>query len=321
MMIRISIVLSGLFLYLALRDLEWHAFFTTLQNAQYAYVPLVFLWSTLSYLMRALRWRVLLSSEKLLPASNVFWANMSGYLGNSILPARAGEFVRAAYLAKRNEMRTSFVLATGLAERLVDVIALVILGSFSLVLIGITSQEFQTGLAVMTVLGISGLGMVLISPHFGGLTEKAIARIPYLSADRRDRCTRVMQQFLRGLQSLIHFKRAAIFALFTALIWLMDGLGVVILSRALYLPLNLPQASVLLAGLGLSSAIPSTPGYIGVYQFVAVAVLEPFGISRADAVALVLFSQVLGLFVALVWGGLALWRVSRNLLNQSSPSE
>jgi hypothetical protein len=43
---------------------------------------------------------------------------------------------------------------------------------------------------------------------------------------------------------------------------------------------------------GLGSALPSTPGYVGIYQFAAVSALTPFGFSRADAIAYVLVAQV-----------------------------
>ena len=49
-----------------------------------------------------------------------------------------------------------------------------------------------------------------------------------------------------------------------------------------------PVAFLLIAGLGLGSALPSTPGYVGIYQFVAVTVLTPFGFSRTDAIAYIL---------------------------------
>jgi uncharacterized membrane protein YbhN (UPF0104 family) len=68
------------------------------------------------------------------------------------------------------------------------------------------------------------------------------------------------------------------------------------------LPLSLDQAFVLLAGLGLSSAIPSTPGYVGIYQFVAIEILEPFGISSSDALAFILFIQITNLLALVVWG-------------------
>ncbi len=92
----------------------------------------------------------------------------------------------------------------------------------------------------------------------------------------------------------------------------MDAVGTVLLGYILKIPLLLQQAFVLLAALGLSSAIPSTPGYVGVYQFVAVTTLEPFGISQADALAFILISQVLGSIIIGFWGLLSLWQFNKH---------
>ena len=120
-----------------------------------------------------------------------------------------------------------------------------------------------------------------------------------------------MEKFLLGLKALLHPQRAAAFGLYTALIWLMDGLNVVLMGFLLHIQITLAQAFVLLAGLGLSSAIPSTPGYVGVYQFVAVMILVPFGHSREKAIAFILVSQIMGLFTVLLWGGISLWRINK----------
>jgi hypothetical protein len=69
--------------------------------------------------------------------------------------------------------------------------------------------------------------------------------------------------------------------------------------------LALPTAFLLIAGLGIGSALPSTPGYLGIYQFVAVSVLTPFGFARTDAIAYILLLQALGYVVISCWGLLA----------------
>jgi uncharacterized membrane protein YbhN (UPF0104 family) len=86
---------------------------------------------------------------------------------------------------------------------------------------------------------------------------------------------------------------------------------VVFLASILQIHVAFTQAIVLLASLGLSSALPSTPGYVGIYQFVAVTVLEPFGIARESALTLILVSQILNIFLVSLLGGIGLWRVSR----------
>ena len=91
----------------------------------------------------------------------------------------------------------------------------------------------------------------------------------------------------------------------------MDAVGATIGVRIISQTLSLGQALILLSALGLSSAVPSTPGYVGVYQFVAVAVLVPFGFSRSDALAYILISQILGYLVVSFWGLLGLWQLNK----------
>jgi hypothetical protein len=61
-----------------------------------------------------------------------------------------------------------------------------------------------------------------------------------------------------------------------------------------------------LSALGLASAAPSTPGYLGIYQFVAVSVLEPFGLSRSEALVFIVLFQAVVYVVIMVGGGLGL---------------
>ncbi len=76
---------------------------------------------------------------------------------------------------------------------------------------------------------------------------------------------------------------------------------------------------LLLAGMGLGSALPSAPGYVGVYQFVAVEVLTPFGFTRDQALAFILVTQAAGYAVVLTWGLPALLMMRRGP-RQSSAS-
>ena len=80
-------------------------------------------------------------------------------------------------------------------------------------------------------------------------------------------------------------------------------------ARAFDIHLTFSVALLLLAGLGLGSALPATPGYVGIYQFVAVTVLPPFGIDRNAALAFILVAQALGYAVILVLGLFGLYRI------------
>ncbi len=306
-----SILLAILLLYFTLRDLDWPNFFTTLQNADYLYLPLVLLWNSAGFFVRGLRLRALLSSGNELPVSNVFFANMAGYLGNNILPARAGELIRAAYLARQNKISASYALTVGLVERLMDLIALIVLGSFALSATGIASFVSQNVLRGIAILGLIGLAGVFITPYFESFLRNMIQHLPFIKETFKLKLDQFLQQFITGLKSIHGVARISQFTGLTGLIWFMDAVGAVLLAFILKIPLKLQHAFILLFALGLSSAIPSTPGYVGVYQFAAVVALTPFGISKADALAFILMSQFLGYIVIGFWGLLSLWQFNK----------
>src|SRR5262249_32374170 len=92
------------------------------------------------------------------------------------------------------------------------------------------------------------------------------------------------------------------FAFLTAVIWLSDAAGTVAGARGLGLHFSLPVALLLLTGLGLGSALPSTPGYVGGYQFVAVSVLMPLWFTTGAALAYTLVFQALNYAVLIALG-------------------
>jgi uncharacterized membrane protein YbhN (UPF0104 family) len=125
----------------------------------------------------------------------------------------------------------------------------------------------------------------------------------------RDRLVGFGEQILSGLRVFHHAGRLLSFTLLTALIWTIDGVGTMVCARAFDIHMTFPVALLLLAGMGLGSALPATPGYVGIYQFAAVTILPPFGIDRNAALAFIIVVQALGYAVVLVLGLLGLYRI------------
>ncbi len=307
-----SLALAAVLLYLALRGLDWAAFWKTIRTGHYdEFLLLTIPISSINYFIRALRWSVLVRSDGKVPVLSVFWANMAGYMGNAYLPARAGELVRSAFLGRKSGLGTSFVLATALTERLLDVIALVLITMTSLLLSDSDVAPVSQRLARTSARRIVGLAIIIAAPF----QERRILRLVSW-APLPERISRTLSEqitrFLVGMRSLQNGRRLVSFILLTVVIWvvvaLANTIGVHIVSQTL----STGQAFILLAALGLSSAVPSTPGYVGVYQFVAVSVLVPFGFSRANALAYILLSQILNYIIVSFWGLLGLWQINKS---------
>ena len=255
----------------------------------------------LTYFLRALRWRVVLTAEAAFSVGTVFSANMAGYLGNSFLPARAGEVIRSFILSSRSPLSKTYVLTTALAERTIDAVVLVLWASLVLLRVNPKPAWLRDVSWGTTAMAMAGVLAISILPRTGKMCESLILSVP-LPAGIRQRLLHLAGQVLSGLRVFHDARRLAGFAVLTLVIWIIDAGGAMIGARAFGLPVTYPMAVLLICGLGLGSAIAPTPGYVGTYQTVAIAVLTPFGISRDGALAYILVAQALGYVVVLALG-------------------
>ena len=303
----IALSLAGVLLYFSLRGVDWLRVWGLLREARLELVAAAVATMSIDLLLRSLRWRVLLSTQQRVPAAAVFWATAAGYLGNSFLPARAGEFVRTAIISRRSGLSKTFVLTTALCERLVDGIALILIGGFVLLLLPAQPGWLAGAAGPLAAGGLIGAAALIMVPLFETFWVRLLRRMPVPNRFRK-RAEQVLGQGLLGLRSFHDRGRLTEYILLTAVIWFLDGVTAVVGARAIGLIMPLPVAFLLIAGLGLGSALPSTPGYVGVYQFVAVSVLTPFGFSQSAAIAHILLYQAMMTTVFLFWGLIGLSR-------------
>ena len=122
----IGILIILLSSYYAFKNVSLEELKNALATVKYLYlIPAVF-FVALTFLFRAMRWRYLVGSIKNVKTSQLFSPLMIGFMGN-ILPARAGEFIRAYLLSKRENVSFSASFATIFVERLMDMLMFLIL--------------------------------------------------------------------------------------------------------------------------------------------------------------------------------------------------
>ena len=305
-----SILLAAILLFFALKGIEWTQFLNTIRTGQYGILFLIIPIASFNYFIRAFRWKILLRASKNISTLPVFWANMVGYLGNAFLPARTGEFLRSAFLGQKSQLGMSFVLATALVERIIDAIALILIGSISLLWQNDLSSNLSMAIRTMAGIAILGFAFIVVAPFQEKRILQFWSKLP-IPENTSQKISDQISRFLLGMKSLHNFRRISEFLVLTGIIWLVDGYNATISARVIFKSLNLGQALILLSALGLSSAIPSTPGYLGVYQFVAVTILKPFDFSRSDAISYILIVQIVNYIVVSFWGLIGLWRINK----------
>ncbi len=290
-------ILAAVLLYFALRGVEWRRVGEIIAGAQWRFLAMSIVTSTTALLLRAARWRILLNSsaqdeEKQVSLPTAFWATTAGYLGNLLLPARAGELVRTFLISAKSGLTKTFVLTTAAGERIMDAISLILFSSLALLTVEsqpLWMKNAARGLAIVAVVAATGIALL---PYIHESIETLLRKLP-IPAGLVEKLVEIMHQVILGLRAFHNPGRFAEFAALTVVIWSTDTLGAILTARALGLDLAFPVALLFLTALGLSSALPSTPGYVGIYQYVAVTVLGPFGIARDPAIAYVIVVQAI----------------------------
>jgi uncharacterized protein (TIRG00374 family) len=306
----VAALLAAVLLYYSLRGIEWRQVARIVARAAPGRLALAAGIGTATLFLRGCRWRILLNAEGAVSVSTAFWATAAGYFGNNFLPARAGEFVRTFMISSRSGLENTYVLATALSERVADAVALVAISAVLLLILPVQAGWLAGAARPFGILGLIGALGIAVLPLLGEVARSALERAPLPHAWRPSLIT-AMEHGLRGVRSFHDARRLSGFVGLTTLIWGLDAVGTMTVGAALGLRIPMPVAFLLMTGLGLGSALPSTPGYVGIYQFVAVTILTPFGFSRTVAIAYILVAQALLYVVIGFWGSLGLWRYRR----------
>ena len=215
--------------------------------------------------------------------SHLFRALLIGYMGNNLLPLRAGEVVRI-YVASRHGPRFWTTLATVVVERALDGLALGLIVAGLLVLVPVP-VELRWSIAIfltLDVVAILALVMIAAAP---GVCRVLIATIFHRVGWIERKLVGLLETMTEGLHGIRAPRNAIPVVLGSVGIWFLLALSVWTAMRAAHLELPLVASWVVLAFLGLGVSLPSSPGFVGVVQAATVLALALFAVPRAEALS------------------------------------
>lgn len=293
----LGIGISVIALYLTLRNVPFNAFMMALGSAQVIwFIPGAVLFM-FGLAFRAYRWATLMGGA---PFGITFHAMNIGYMLNMILPFRVGEIGRAFVIGQRTSVSTATALSSIVVERLLDLIAVVLMffGFAQFIPMDPTLARAAQITAVLVTAMVIVLALVIWqAERFGRILSGFLRRFPNLDAGA---WMKRYDDFSAGFKLINTPRRALIVLLTTIGIWAM-ALALAFCVMAAFLPPRLDQAGLMLVAANLGGAAPSAPGGLGPVQFFAkTALVLPFGLDEARATAMVFvwsLSQQLALIV------------------------
>ena len=304
----LGILLTAICLWLIFKQISLDELSVAFNEANLTFVLAAVLVFLLGYSCRIARWRLMLKQDN----PDLGWRNCAGPLmasvaANNVLPFRAGDILRAFGFNRRLGISAATSVTSLFVERLLDLLMVLSLMGFALAYFGMNSSRF---IGVGGSFLIAGAGVILFVLLFPALFKpfafwlgRCLLRV---SPKLGQKILAEIQKVFSALEHMAKGHTMPKLIIWSIFAWVAEGF--VFWFAALALPsIFYPLAAWMALPIGtLATVIPSTPGYIGTFDFFTIQAMTVFGNTAAAGTAYALLIHALLWLPPTIIGGLYL---------------
>ena len=271
----LSFCVATLCLYFAFKQVNLEDINRAISNSNFYYILIALLTTYITFILRSIRWKILLDSPSNLKLNKYISTTHIGYFLNNILPFRAGDLGRAKLLSNHsNQIRFSFLLGSLVAEKIID---LWMIGFFSIYLIFF---GFNDVLGLTFSLGILLLYIITSLIIFGN--NSVINKIKNQFS--------ITKNFVDGY--LLISKNKLKLGIVSILLWCSFVVYMVALLKSINIHLSFEQYIGITIITGIVTSLPIAPAAIGTYHLAVIYFLSLYGIGveQSQTAAILLHS-------------------------------
>lgn len=307
----ISLVFLGLFLFRTDFNEIWDAFKEAKYAIAFASLPVYFagIW------LRTIRWQYLLRPVARVPVSRLYPVVIIGLMANNLIPARAGELVRAYILGEREQAPKAATLGTIAVDRLFDGLTLIPMLVIIAAFVG-GSEEFEANLLVadfkVDFFGLAIIMAALFGVAFGALFVLAFSETWRTRTDRlitavtparfRPQIEGLAHSFFEGLHSLRSPADMGVAWLMSTGSWLLEGTMYYMVGEAFGLDAGFHYYLLVTAAANLAISVLVSQGGIGPFEFVTKQTMIAAGVVEGSATAYAIGLHALVLLPVIIVG-------------------
>jgi glycosyltransferase 2 family protein len=313
----LGIAISLVFLWLAFRGQDLGEIREALRatNLWWA-IPALGLYVT-GVWVRAMRWQVLMRPLAPVSARELFPVVVVGYMANNVLPLRTGELVRSVVVGQRFGVRKTSTLATIAVERLFDGLTMLGFMLLATTVVSFTSELENLAIVAFVLFTVVLIGLFTLT--LGGslvdrLLQLVLGPMPTPLADRVER---MAESFLRGLVIFRNRRDLLRVAGLSVIAWLFEVSMYWVLAigfgGSVRRVMGGAEALMTTGVANMATLIPSSPGYIGQFEYGVKLVLNgALGVPDGQALAYAILVHAVLYFPITLWGA---WEWFRQQLN------
>ena len=311
----IGMLISIACLYFAFQGIQFDKLFDALTRMNYGWLLFaVALWCV-SYAGRVMRWQLLFAPQKM-RLGKVFSALNIGYFLSNILPARLGDFIRAYLIGDMENVSKARALSTVVVERMSDGLTVVLLLALTALFVPNIPTEARQGAIGVAATGVVGIVFLLLlsfqKERGMALLHRLASPFPFL---QRPGGWNALESLIDGFAVLRSPRPIIGVALWAIYAWVMGGIVFWVVMFATGLrdgagaPLPAAAAFLVMTVTSLVVVIPSSPGYIGVFHYVAVLTLTSvYGVDKSAALSYAVVIHAVSYLWLTVLGIFSIWK-------------
>lgn len=323
----VGILISIVCLYVVFRGIEWGEVLITLRSANYAYLIIAALLNLSTIWLRAERWKYLLEPIKKLTFLQLVPATMIGFMANNILPARAGEFIRAYLLGKKEDIKKTTAFATIILERVCDMITILVFLVIVLLLIkfpqitegagsdslsSLLSPTLMQKAGALSVVFVAGLvGFLVLLKEFPQATTRIVRLcLKPFPGTLHHKVNGLLDSFREGLQVLTTGTHLLYLIFWSLVVWLAVCAAGWFVLLAFGLDVPFLTAVFIVVLVAFAVAVPSSPGYVGPFHAAVlggVLLFQP-GMDKGAVAGIAIVYHLLAIGPITVGGVYYLWK-------------
>ena len=330
--IALGLGIGAFFFYLVARGLDWADVRDVLRTSEPLWLIPILVAIFGHFVFKSLRWRVLLSESVDLPRIFTFRLTMVGFFLNNVIPFRIGELARPYLLsANRPEVPFSFAVATVLANKLFDLLTVVIFLLVAALVLPLPSQA-KLALAIVPAIALVFITSAFVaaawrnrelarSRNASGLL-RILSRFGVVGTTAYD----VFLEFAHGLSTLTSVRRVAHALLHSITSSACLVVTVWCIMRMVGLTGSLANALFVVGMIGAGSILPSPPTNAGTHHFFAsLALTLPSAASEDVAFSFSLISHASEVLLVAVVGAVCIigldWRKAKRVVEEREAAE
>ena len=326
----IGIFFSGLAFYFTFKNIPFNELIIYLASVNYLWIfPTVSL-VILSFVLRVVRWQIILGTRENIGFWRAFNPLMIGFMLNCVLPGRVGELARPAILQKNERVSFSTGIATVAAERVFDMAMLISLLLLVMTFVNIDPDftmtfgkyrlsrdllfDISSGMIKICIVMMICIIILCIDnarKKINNLLMKTPNFFFFLDENKKDKMrlkiitplVGFIDNFALGFAMIKDPIKILLCLVLSATIWGISALGYYVMSiGSPGIELSYAQIAAYMIIICCFIALPSVPGFWGIWEAGGVFALSLFGVSYKDALGYTLSNHAIQIFPVIIIG-------------------